>query len=82
MKKYVKNIKNYELINYFNATILIWGVMILYYNFKELSFLQIALLQSTGSIMTICNIFIYIYHNNSINYEVHRSIETYYRRKS
>lgn len=48
-----KNIKNYELINYFNATILIWGVMILYYNFKGLSFLQIALLQSAGSVMTI-----------------------------
>lgn len=48
-----RNIKNYEWISYFNATILIWGVMTLYYNFKGLNFLEISLLQSIGSVIVI-----------------------------
>lgn len=51
--RYKRNIKNYEWISYFNATILIWGVMTLYYNFKGLNFLEISLLQSIGSVIVI-----------------------------
>ena len=53
LKKYERNIRNYQSIGYLNASILIWGVMTLYYAYKGLSFLQIALIQSIGSIVTI-----------------------------
>lgn len=50
---YDKNIQTYKLINYLNATILFVGIMTLYYTFKGLSFLEISLLQSIGSIIII-----------------------------
>jgi len=53
IEHYKRNIKNYITISYLNAAILIWGVMTLYYAFKGLSFLEISLLQSIGSIITI-----------------------------
>lgn len=51
--QYRKNIKNYETINYWNAAILIWGVMTLYYNWRGLSFFEISVIQSIGAVVTI-----------------------------
>lgn len=48
-----RNIKNYEKISYLNATILIWGVMTLYYNYRGLTFFEISLIQSIGAAVTI-----------------------------
>lgn len=49
-----RNIKLYEYINYLTAAVLIWSVTTLYYNVKGLSFFEISLLQSIGSVLTIC----------------------------
>lgn len=51
--QYQKNIKNYETISYWNAAILIWGVMTLYYSWRGLSFFEISVIQSIGAAVTI-----------------------------
>ncbi len=53
-KSMLRNIKLYEYINYLTAAVLIWSVTTLYYNAKGLSFFEISLLQSIGSVLTIC----------------------------
>lgn len=51
--KLLRNVKIYSLNSYLISSVLFWNVITLFYVFKGLDFLQIALIQSIGSVFII-----------------------------